>query len=51
MHRVWDCINACPVKCFEMSDSKNLPYRSSYKAGVSMPVAYLQKFYGNQLAA
>ena len=25
-----DCINACPVNCFEMSDGKSLPHRSSY---------------------
>jgi NAD-dependent dihydropyrimidine dehydrogenase PreA subunit len=25
-----DCINACPVNCFEMSGDKSLPYRSSY---------------------
>lgn len=25
-----DCIGACPMKCFEMSDGKSLAYRSSY---------------------
>ena len=25
-----DCVTACPVQCFMMSDGKSLPHRSSY---------------------
>jgi NAD-dependent dihydropyrimidine dehydrogenase PreA subunit len=25
-----DCINACPMKCFEMQDGKSVPHRASY---------------------
>jgi NAD-dependent dihydropyrimidine dehydrogenase PreA subunit len=25
-----DCVNACPVKCFKMTDGKSLPHRASH---------------------